>query len=92
MNKEDIIQRRKESVGELKNKIAEINPDALFADGYDECLCGYDPEGRACYMADHVIDELRKRDGMSYDDALDFFHFNIGGAYMGEHTPLFLWE
>ena len=48
--KDDIIEqirrRRNESIQELKEKIAEINPEALFADGFDECLIGYDSLGR----------------------------------------------
>jgi len=25
------------------------------------------------------------------DDAMEFFSFNIGGAYVGEMTPLYIW-
>ena len=27
---------------------------------------------------------------MSYEEAIDFFEFNVIGAYVGEHTPAFL--
>lgn len=29
-------------------------------------------------------------DGMDEEDALEYFNFNIGGAYLGEGTPVFL--
>ena len=30
------------------------------------------------------------RDGMSNDEAIEFFEFNIEGAWMGDTTPLFM--
>jgi len=30
------------------------------------------------------------QEDMSYEDAVDFFNFNIAGAWMGDGTPLFL--
>ena len=29
------------------------------------------------------------RDGMSYEDAIEFFEYNTIGSWMGEGTPLF---
>jgi len=33
-----------------------------------------------------------ERDGMDYDTASEFFHFNTLGAWAGDGTPLFLWR
>jgi hypothetical protein len=30
------------------------------------------------------------RDEMTYEDASEYFEYNIRGAYMGKYTPLFL--
>ncbi len=30
-----------------------------------------------------------ERDGMTDEEAIEFFEFNIKGAYMGEGTPLY---
>jgi len=38
----------------------------------------------------HAI--LQERDGMSWDDALEYIDFNIEGAYIGEDTPLVMWD
>jgi hypothetical protein len=35
------------------------------------------------------LEIFHKRDGMSYEDALEFFDFNVIGAWMGEGTPCF---
>jgi hypothetical protein len=42
-----------------------------------------------CYDQDKVIDILMEVDGMSELDAVDYFHYNMLGAYVGEHTPVF---
>ena len=30
------------------------------------------------------------RSKMSYEEAVEYFDFNIAGSYMGEYTPLYL--
>ena len=39
---------------------------------------------------DKCIDILVKEDKLSLDDAMDYFHYNTVGAYVGEKTPLYL--
>jgi hypothetical protein len=47
-------------------------------------LVVYDPE--------KMIDIMVKRDGMTEEEASEFFDFNILGAWVGPHTPLFFWR
>ena len=47
---------------------------------------------RMCYDYDKCVRLLMDRDGMSLDDAADYFQFNILGAYVGKKTPVFLWS
>ncbi len=64
----------------------------LFADGFDDALIGFtDREGVsvALYSSDKCIEILVNRDEMDEEDARDFFYFNVEGAYMGKHTPVF---
>lgn len=67
--------------------------DMLFLDGFDEALIGsmdrFGGETVALYDRDKILDILMERDGMSREDAIEFFDFNIIGAYVGEHTPAF---
>lgn len=71
---------------------AEINEDMLFADGFDDALIGYMERAGmpsiACYDKFKCIEILA--DDMSYEDASEYFYFNVLGAYVGENTPCFL--
>ena len=75
--------------------IAEQNPDALTADGFEEAIIGVAERcgqpALVVYDANRCIEILVARDGMDYDEAMEFFTFNTLGAWVGEHTPLFLW-
>jgi hypothetical protein len=78
---------------ELRNEIAEINSGALLADGYEAALIGYvERFGQpplALYDRRKCIEILMKRDGMTDEEANEFFEFNTIGAWMGESTPAF---
>ena len=71
---------------------AEINEDMLFADGFEDALIGYlvraGMPSIACYDKFKCIEILA--DDMSYEDASEYFYFNVLGAYVGENTPCFL--
>lgn len=41
------------------------------------------------YSATKIIDKLAEE--MDYEDAEDFFAFNITGSYLGELTPEYVW-
>ena len=82
-----------ESIG-VRKQLAEVNPQALLADGLDDALIGYarrcgQPE-LAVYDYDKAVSIFMSRDGMTYEEAVEFMEFNVVGAWMGENTPLFL--
>ena len=66
----------------------------LKADGFDEAFLGVAQrigmEDVIAYDKDQCIAILCKRDGMDYEEALDFFNFNVIGSWVGEKTPLFV--
>ena len=84
-----------------REELAEIDPKILTADGFDEALIGYvdgwvPAEGggvtqgtRALYDRTKCIAVLMKRDGMTEEEAEEFFEYNVIGAYMGPMTPMF---
>ena len=88
----EIRADKKKHIKELKEKISDIHPDALFADGHDDAIAGYDYNGRVIYFANEIIGTLMERDGMTDEEAVEFFDFNIAGAYVGEYTPIYMWE
>ena len=74
-----------------KEHIADINSEALFADGFDDAIIGYDALGfRVVYDYDKCSDILIKRDGMTKHEAHEFMEFNVVGAFVGDFTPLFV--
>ena len=77
---------------ELKDTIAEHNPEARFADGHDEALMGYSSDGKAINSVNQIVKTLVERDGMTPDGAIEFFNYNIECAYVGEGTPIYMYE
>jgi len=41
------------------------------------------------YDTDTIIEKMVTKDGMNYEEAVEYFDFNIKGAWMGEGTPCF---
>jgi hypothetical protein len=89
---EELRSDRKKRLEELKKTIAEYNPEALLADGLDDAIMGYDTNGRVIYSVGNILDIFVERDGMSYEDASEYFSFNVEGAYLGEYTPIYMYE
>ena len=77
----------------LRDQIAEFNSEALFCDGYDHALVGvaerFGMNPVAAYDYDKIIQTLVDG-GCSHEEAVEFFEFNIVGAWMGENTPVFI--
>jgi len=82
------------STNPILELIEHHNPNALKADGFDEAILGVASRcGQGdilAYDTNKIIQILIDRDGMSYEEAYEFFEFNILGAYMGENTPIFI--
>ena len=67
-------------------------PDMIFADGFDEAIAGTVWDGertRVVYETEKILSILME-DGMTYDEASEYFDFNVAGSYMGVYTPLYL--
>ena len=81
------------SIEEIKHYITQHNDEALFADGFDEALIGIGVifnRSLATYDMRKCIDILIKRDGMTEEEAVEYFEFNVTGSYVGENTPVFV--
>lgn len=80
-------------INKIKECIQEFNEEALLLDGFDDAIigmaerCGQEPV--VAYDVDKIIDLLMK-DGMDYDEAVEYFEFNIAGAYVGPETPMLI--
>tara|TARA_B100000963_G_C22579751_1_gene650236 strand:- start:926 stop:1210 length:285 start_codon:yes stop_codon:yes gene_type:complete len=61
----------------------------LKADGFDDAVIGVDESTlRLIYSTTRCVEILIERDDMEFDEALEYFDFNVRGAYMGEKTPI----
>jgi hypothetical protein len=81
---------------EIKDYLIENNDELMFADGFEDAIIGTVTgacrPSVVCYDMQKCIDILVTRDGMSEEEAEEFISFNVTGAYMGELTPLFVFD
>ena len=66
---------------------------AMLADGFEDALVGYGYQFNypvAVYSRTGCMKILMERDGMSDEEAMEYFDFNVQGAWVGESTPVFL--
>lgn len=66
---------------------------ALLADGFEDALIGYGFRFNhpvAIYDYDKCLEVLVLRDQMTPDEAIEYFDFNVIGAYVGESTPVYI--
>ena len=73
--------------------IQENHPDVLIADGFDKAIMGMvERSGMnpvVLYNKNKCINIMIKRDGMTKEEAIDFYYYNIVGSHMGDYTPCF---
>jgi len=65
--------------------------DILIPDGFEEAFVGIATQFNkpiAIFDRQMCIDILCKE--MSYEEAVEYFSYNVEGAYVGENTPAFL--
>jgi len=77
-----------------REDVADINPEALMCDGFDDAIIGMAERINlgpvVAYDVDMMIKIMVTRDGMTEEEAMEFFDYNIIGAWMGEFTPVFI--
>lgn len=74
------------------DQAADEGLELVCADGFDDCIVGTGQQFNrhfVVYDRDKVLEKLTS-DGMSHEEAEEFFEFNIVGAYVGESTPAFI--
>ena len=72
---------------------SEVPEDALLADGFEDALIGYGYQFTypiAVYSRKKCIEILMDDGIIEYEEATEYFDFNVAGAYVGDSTPVFL--
>ena len=64
--------------------------ELLKVDGFDDAVVGVElATERLVYDADLMTDILIQ-EGMEEIDAIDYLHYNVFNAYVGEKTPIYI--
>lgn len=84
----------KEKDGEKNREVVtSFFEEALLADGFDHCILGVAEgfsfsEPVVIYDKELILNTLGE--AMSSDEAVEYYHFNILGSYVGEKTPIYM--
>ena len=78
----------------MLDKILQAFPEteAMKADGFDAAIIGVDEDGEVLVYSIPKCLRILEEEGMSDIDALEHFDFNILNAYIGDHTPIFIYD
>lgn len=69
----------------------------LTADGFDAAIIGIatpwqaNQQPVAIYDAEKCIEILMANMDCDYEEAAEYFEFNVTGAYVGEQTPIYVY-
>lgn len=76
----------------IREHLSETHPDVLLMDGLDDAIIGTSQRINepvlAVYSWEKIINIFVERDGMDFEEAVEFVEFNILGAWVGENTPI----
>lgn len=66
----------------------------MLCNGFDEAIIGMAERINlshiVAYDVDKMLEIMVERDGMTYEEAMEYFDYNILGAWMGEYTPVYI--
>lgn len=78
---------------EIIEMFSDTEIELMFMDGYDDCISGvverFGQDPVVCYDKAKIIAKLQAN-GMTEEEALEWFYVNQIGAWVGNGTPCFL--
>lgn len=78
----------------IREKLVELTGDEelLFVDGMDGAIIGVDlVDNRVVYSYSLLLEQLMLQD-MTEEEAIEYADYNIITAYVGERTPIYVFE
>lgn len=66
------------------------NIEYLTADGFDDAIIGIDMNYERVVYDKHKMCEILVMEGLTYEEAIEFLAYNVWGAYVGDHTPIYI--
>jgi hypothetical protein len=77
---------------DIQQALEEMDETTLLMDGFDEAFIGWSRRINepllAVYSYDGLIKVCTERDGMDYEEAVEYVDYNVVGAWIGEQTPI----
>jgi hypothetical protein len=64
--------------------------DILFADGFDDCIIGFEPNLWKVVYSRNLCIKLMTDNSKYDEEAIDYLEYNTFGAYMGDKTPIWV--
>ena len=91
-HKAELEAFRKDS--KLKDFLMEMTDEVVIADGLSDAFIGLAQVGKesktvAVYDSVKII-KILMDSGLTQDEAVEYYEYNILGAYVGEATPIYL--
>lgn len=83
------MEKNRDKINEF---LEQFDLTTLVADGFDEAIVGIimqDEHPKVVYDEYKCVDILIE-DGLTEEEAQEYFDYNVSGAYMGENTPIFM--
>lgn len=77
----------------IDHTVSEHADTILIPDGLEAAFVGLDMNSempRAVFSRELAIEILMRQGQMSYEDAVEYYEFNVAGAYLGRQTPLWI--
>ena len=77
---------------EIEEWLEPIGCETIFFEGLDMAIIGITevPDGyKVCYDIGRVL-ELLIISGMTEEEAIEYYDFNVAGSYVGPLTPIFI--
>ena len=76
----------------IDEALKEMEENTLLIDGFDEAFLGFSQRINqpilAVYSYDRLVKVCMDRDGMEWEEAVEYVDYNIVGAWVGEQTPI----
>ena len=76
----------------IDDALKEMEENTLLIDGFDEAFLGFSQRINqpilAVYSYDRLVKVCMDRDGMEWEEAVEYVDYNIVGAWVGEQTPI----
>lgn len=91
---ENFVGSGSERRAATEEALQELNPEAIWYDGLEDAIigigCQYTGNPVVVYDEGRIIFTLIHYQEMEYEEAWEYYSFNIQGMWVGENTPIIM--